>query len=106
MILDELKSQTSTTVGVMQSATTFISGVSELIQAAIVKALNGGATAAQLEPFTDLASAMKVETDNLAGAIVTENAELGNVVTEPVIDPVVDEPVDDSGSTSSRKRSR
>jgi len=55
--------------GVDDSAIAFINGFAAKLQAAVDKALDGGATAAQLQPVTDVVNQAKTESDALAAAI-------------------------------------
>jgi len=58
------------TIGVMQSATALITTFAARQQAAIDAALENGATAAELQPLTDLQAALEAEKSNLAAAVV------------------------------------
>ena len=55
--------------GVEDSATTFINGVAAQIAAAVAAAIADGATSAQLQPLSDLGTALKAKADLLAAAI-------------------------------------
>lgn len=68
-ILNDLATQVTATVGVMQSAETFINGTAARVQAAVDAALLNGATAAELAPVQAEIDAMKTESGNLAAAI-------------------------------------
>ncbi len=69
-VLDALSAQIQANLDVEASAVVLINGISQRITDAVTAALAGGATAAELQPFTDLAAAMKTEADALAAAIV------------------------------------
>lgn len=71
--LQALENQVTATQGVLDSATVFINGVPGLIQAAVDKAIAGGATAAQLAPLSQLASDMKAKSDALTAAIAANS---------------------------------
>jgi hypothetical protein len=58
------------TTGVEQSAITFINGLQALIDAAVAKALENGATAEELQPVSDVSNAMQAKSDELAAAII------------------------------------
>ena len=68
-ILDELTTTVTNTEGVIESATAFINGVPALIDAAVQKALEGGATPEQLAPLTQLSADLKAKADALAAAV-------------------------------------
>lgn len=68
-ILDQLTTQVTETTGVEQSAITLIEGIQARIDAAVQQALNNGATAEQLQPISDLSTAMETQTQALAAAI-------------------------------------
>lgn len=55
--------------GVVDSATTFINGVAGMIQSAVAAAIADGATAAQLQPLSDLGVALETKSQALAAAI-------------------------------------
>lgn len=67
--LDDLTAQVSKTRGVIASATTFVSGVRAMIDAAVQAAIGNGATAEQLAPVVAVADAMGTEADSLAAAV-------------------------------------
>jgi hypothetical protein len=54
---------------VMDAAVIFIEGVPGLIQAAVDASLQNGATAAQLQPVSDLAAVTKTKADALQAAL-------------------------------------
>jgi hypothetical protein len=55
--------------GVVDSATTFINGVAGMIQTAVQQAIADGATAAQLQPLSDLGTQLEAKSQALAAAI-------------------------------------
>ena len=55
---------------VIDSATTFIQGVAAQITAAVAAAIADGATAAQLQPLSDLGTTLQAKSQALANAIV------------------------------------
>lgn len=80
-VLDALAAQITANASVVDSAVQFIGGVKGMIDAAVLAALNGGATAAQLAPFTDLSAAMAAKDQALAAAIAA------NTPTPPPVTP-------------------
>jgi hypothetical protein len=68
-VLADLQAQVTETVGVVQSAVTFINGVAGRLQAAVDAALDNGATAAELAPVTDEVANLKTASADLAAAI-------------------------------------
>lgn len=80
-VLDALAAQITANASVVDSAIQFIGGVKGMIDAAVLAALNGGATAAQLAPFTDLSAAMAAKDQSLADAIAA------NTPTPPPVTP-------------------
>jgi C4-type Zn-finger protein len=68
-ILDQLTAQVTETTGVEQSAITLIEGIQARIDAAVQQVLDNGATAEQLQPISDLSTAMETQTQALAAAI-------------------------------------
>jgi len=68
-ILQQLTDQVTNTTGVEQSAIVLINGIQAKIDAAVAQALENGATAEQLQPISDLSTAMETQTDALAAAI-------------------------------------
>lgn len=74
-VLDDTMAAMTQATTVQASAIVFISGVPGLIQAAIDKATLGGATAAQLAPFTDLAAQLKTESDALQTALTANTPQ-------------------------------
>jgi len=71
-VLDQLTQQVTNTTGVEQSAVVFINGIQAKIDAAVAAALENGATAEQLQPISDLSTAMEAQTDALAAAIAAQ----------------------------------
>jgi hypothetical protein len=69
-VLTDLTAEIARDTTVKGSAATFIRGVPTLIQAAIAKALDNGATEAQLAPFVALNAEMKAGSDDLVAAIL------------------------------------
>ncbi len=67
--IDALVTQVTASEDVIASATLLINGIPVLLQAAIDKALAGGATAAQLAPLTALNTDLKAKSDALAAAV-------------------------------------
>ena len=68
-ILDQLTAQVTETTGVEQSAIELINGIQSRIDAAVQAAIANGATAEQLQPISDLSTAMEAQTQALAAAI-------------------------------------
>jgi len=54
---------------VMDAASVFIGSVPGLIKTAVDAAIQGGATAAELQPVTDLGVTLKAKSDALAAAL-------------------------------------
>lgn len=69
-ILDDLAAQVKANTDVEDSATLLINGFAARVQAAVDKALAGGATAEQLAPIQDEVTAMKRSADALSAAVV------------------------------------
>ncbi len=69
-VLDDTIATMTAAETVEESAVAFINGVPALIQAAIDKAVAGGATAAQLAPLTQLNSDLTAKSDALRAALV------------------------------------
>ncbi len=69
-VLDALAAQITANASVVDSAVQFIGGVKGMIDAAVASALAGGATAAQLAPFTDLSAQMAAKDKALSDAIL------------------------------------
>jgi hypothetical protein len=76
-ILDQLTAQVTETTGVEQSAIVFIGGIQARIDAAVAAALENGATAEQLQPVSDLSTAMETQTQALAAAIAAQGGSAG-----------------------------
>ncbi len=74
-ILDQLTAQVTETTGVEQSAITFIGGIQQMIDDAVAAALANGATAEQLQPVSDLSTAMEAQTQALAAAIAAQGGK-------------------------------
>jgi hypothetical protein len=66
----QLEAQVTAGTTVEDSATTFINGVPGLISTAVAAAVANGATAAQLQPLTDLGAALQAKSNALSAAIV------------------------------------
>lgn len=69
-ILDQLTAQVTNATTVEDSAITFINGIQAQIDAAVAAALANGATAEQLQPVSDLSTAMQAKSDALTAAII------------------------------------
>ena len=65
-LIEELKAQIAATTGVVESATTLITGIPGLISAAVAQAIGNGATAEQLAPLDALGDQLKTAADALA----------------------------------------
>lgn len=72
--LEALRLQVEATEAVEASAVALIEGINTRIQAAVDKAIAGGATAEQLAPVQAEVDALKAQTDALSAAI-TANTE-------------------------------
>lgn len=68
-ILGTLQDEITQTRGVMSSATTLINGFGERLRTAVEAALENGATADELVPFTDLEAALEADRVALANAV-------------------------------------
>ncbi len=55
--------------GAMESAVVLINGFQARLDAAVAAALANGATAAELQPLSDLSAAFEVDTQALAAAV-------------------------------------
>jgi hypothetical protein len=64
-----LTTEVTNATTVEASATAFVNGVPGLITAAVDKAVAAGATKAQLQAITDLATALKAKSSQLSDAI-------------------------------------
>lgn len=73
--LEQLRAQVESTNGVLQSATTFITGVPTLIQAAVQQAMANGATAEELQPVLDLGNQLQQNASALADAVAANNPQ-------------------------------
>ena len=69
-LLDDLAKQVQANTDAEASAVLFINGEAARIQAAVDKALAGGATAAELAPIQAEIDAMKASADALGAAVV------------------------------------
>lgn len=69
-LLDELKAAVDRATTVEASAAELINGIGARIQAAVDKALAGGATAEQLAPITDEVAALNAGADALSAAVL------------------------------------
>lgn len=68
-VLDDLAAQVKVNTDVEESAVLLINGIAGRIQAAVDKAIAGGATAEQLAPLTDEIATLKKGSDDLAAAV-------------------------------------
>lgn len=64
-VIDEITAANT----VIDSAIAYVDSVPTLITAAVAEALAGGASAAQLQPVTDLAASLKAKSDALKDAL-------------------------------------
>lgn len=69
-VLADLEREINEAKSVMESATVLINGFQARLDAAVQSALDSGATAAQLEPFTSLSQELSNNTDALSAAVV------------------------------------
>lgn len=69
-VLDDVTREVNEAKDVMSSAVALINGIQARIDAAVTAALEGGATAAQLEPFTALSQELSDQTDALSAAVI------------------------------------
>lgn len=67
--LQALLDETTDVESVLDSATTFITGVPALIDAAVQKAVGNGATEEQLKPLSQLSADLKTKADAVKAAI-------------------------------------
>ncbi len=72
-IVQETIDQIKETVGVIDSAITFINGVSDMIKKAVEAAIGNGATADELAPFTELEASLQAQKEKLAAAIAANS---------------------------------
>ena len=72
-ILDQLTAQVAETTGVEASAIELINGIQSRIAAAVQAAIANGATTEQLQPISDLSTAMEAQTQALAAAVIQAN---------------------------------
>jgi hypothetical protein len=68
-IIDQLTAQVTNATTVEESAVTLINGIGARVDAAVAAALANGATAEQLQPVSDLSTALQTESDALAAAV-------------------------------------
>lgn len=68
-IIDQLTAEVERAKTIEASAITLINGIAARIDAAVQQALQGGATAQELQPLTDLSTSLKAEDDALAAAV-------------------------------------
>lgn len=73
--LDALIHQVEQSTAVMDSAVLFITGVPALIDAAVTKALQNGATEAELAPLKDLSDTLKAKSQAISDAISANTPE-------------------------------
>lgn len=71
-ILGVLADEITQTRGVMQSAIVLVNGISARIETAIAAAVENGATAEELAPFTELEAALEQDRQALAAAVATQ----------------------------------
>ncbi len=69
MIVDDVIAQINATDTVLDGAIVYVASVPQLIAAAVQQAIAGGATAAQLQPLTDLTATLKSKSDSLVAAL-------------------------------------
>lgn len=77
-VLADLATSVTNTVGVMQSATTLINGISARLAAAIAAALANGATAEELAPVQAEKDALDAGAAALAQAVATDSGGVPN----------------------------
>jgi hypothetical protein len=87
IVLTDLSAEVAATVGVMESATTFIDGSAARLEAAVLKALENGATAEQLAPITAEVSALKAQREELAASIANQPTDIPVDPNQPNPDP-------------------
>jgi hypothetical protein len=68
-VIDALVAQAKVNEDVEKSALIVINGIAGRIQAAVDKAIAGGATAEQLAPLTNEIALLKASSDDLAAAV-------------------------------------
>lgn len=68
--LDSIIAQVQATDEVLASVTLYVKSVPGLIDAAVAKALANGATAAELQPLTQLSIDLKAKSDEAAAAVL------------------------------------
>ena len=72
--IDALKADVAAQTSAVQSAKTFITGLSTQLSSAVAAAAAAGATADQLKALSDLDASVKANTSDLAAAIVANTA--------------------------------
>lgn len=82
-IVDDVISAVTAADTVIDSATALVNSIPTLIQDAVTKALAGGATAAQLAPFTDLISQVQAKSAALSAAVVANTPAAPPAPTPP-----------------------
>jgi hypothetical protein len=68
-VIDATIAQVTASDTVIDSATVLIGGIAKMVADAVTAALAGGATAAQLQPVTDVVTVLKAKSDALAAAV-------------------------------------
>ena len=69
-VLTDLTTAVANAKGAMESATTLINGIAARVQAAVDKAIAGGATAADLAPVQAEIDALNTDSAALSAAII------------------------------------
>jgi len=73
-IIQEIMDEATADVTVMGSAAVVINGIDQLVKDAVAKAIENGATAEQLAPFSDVTAALAAQRTGLATAIAARTA--------------------------------
>ncbi len=68
-VLTDLETATIKAKGAMESATTLINGIAARVQAAVDKAVAGGASAADLAPVQQVVNDLNTDADALSAAV-------------------------------------
>lgn len=68
-VVDAAVAQITASDNVIDSAVILINGISSMIANAVTAALANGATAAELQPVSDLTTVLKTKSDALAAAV-------------------------------------
>jgi len=68
-IVDATIAQITTTDNVIDSAVTLVNGIAKLIADAVAAAVANGATAAELQPLSDLVTTLNTKSAALAAAV-------------------------------------